>query len=171
MIEQELLLLGLLREKPSHGYEIKKKLKDIVSYFAGIDVKSIYYPLRILEKKGLVSKTSAKSGKRPQRYVYKLTTKGQLRFEELLTASFLNLKRPQFSLDISLYFLQFVKPEVVKWKLRARSLMLSKISKNLRHFIETSKHKKHSYIISILEHNLGMLEAESSFLGELTETL
>ena len=29
MIEQELILLGLLKESPKHGYEIKKKIKEI----------------------------------------------------------------------------------------------------------------------------------------------
>jgi DNA-binding PadR family transcriptional regulator len=43
--------LGLLKESPKHGYEIKKKIKEILSLFAGVDLKSIYYPLRILEKK------------------------------------------------------------------------------------------------------------------------
>ena len=171
MIEQEFLLLGLLKEKPAHGYEIKKNIKDIVSYFAGIDVKSIYYPLKILEKKGLVSKTSVKSGKRPKRYVYNLTVKGRERFEELLGESFFNLKRPQFSLDLSLYFLQFLKPGALKRKLRARALILGRISNNLSRFIDSSKNKKPPYIISILEHNLGMLKAESRFLNELTETL
>lgn len=50
MIEQELLLLGLLREGPKHGYEIKLKIKEILFLFAGIDIKSIYYPLKVLEK-------------------------------------------------------------------------------------------------------------------------
>ena len=45
-MEQELLLLGLLKESPKHGYEIKKKIKEMLSLFAGVDLKSIYYPLR-----------------------------------------------------------------------------------------------------------------------------
>ncbi|MBU4346621.1 MAG: PadR family transcriptional regulator [Candidatus Omnitrophica bacterium] len=49
MIEQELLLLGLIKEKPKHGYEIKKELKEILFPFLGMDSKSIYYPLRVLE--------------------------------------------------------------------------------------------------------------------------
>ena len=51
MIEQEFLLLGLLRQSPKHGYEIKLRIRQILSLFAGVDLKSIYYPLKILEKK------------------------------------------------------------------------------------------------------------------------
>ncbi len=96
MIEQELLLLGLLKESPKHGYDIKIKIKGILSLFAGLDLKSIYYPLKILENKGLVAKRASKPGRRPQRFVYALTRKGENRFNELLSKSFLNFKRPQF---------------------------------------------------------------------------
>ncbi len=51
MLEQELILLGLLKDQPKHGYEIKKEIKEILSLFAGVDLKSIYYPLGRLEKK------------------------------------------------------------------------------------------------------------------------
>ena len=106
MIEQELILLGLLRQSPKHGYEIKVQAREILSFFAGVRLKSIYYPLRILEKKGLLSKQankparqclpagkagfgyphsqSHKSGSRPKRLVYCLTEKGKKRFEILL---------------------------------------------------------------------------------------
>jgi DNA-binding PadR family transcriptional regulator len=42
MIEQELLFLGLLKEGSKHGYEIKKRIKEILSLFAGLEIKSIY---------------------------------------------------------------------------------------------------------------------------------
>jgi len=32
MIGYELLLLGLLKESPKHGYEIKKRIKEILFY-------------------------------------------------------------------------------------------------------------------------------------------
>jgi DNA-binding PadR family transcriptional regulator len=89
MIEQELLLLGLLRESPKHGYEIKLKIKEILSLFAGVELKSVYYPLMVMEKKGLLVKHAGFAGRRPQRWVYKLTPRGQARFEELLEKSFL----------------------------------------------------------------------------------
>ena len=109
MIEQELLFLGLLKEGARHGYEIKKRIKEILSLFAGLQVKSIYYPLRVLEKKGLVVKRIAKQPNRPDRLIYSLTSQGEARFNNLLLRSFLDFKRPRFSLDISLYFLRYVK--------------------------------------------------------------
>jgi len=50
VIEQELILLGILREGPAHGYQIKKKINEVLSLFTGVELKSIYYPLGIRKK-------------------------------------------------------------------------------------------------------------------------
>lgn len=172
MIGYELLLLGLLKESPKHGYEIKKRIKEILSLFAGIDLKSIYYPLRVLEKKGLVIKRVNKKGRRPLRFVYTLTSKGQNRFQELLRESFLNFKRPQFSLDLSLYFLNYIKPDIAQRRLRGRIFILNKIAKGLKQMLKTKGTKRFPLSLDhILEHNLKMLEAESLFLSHLIQTL
>jgi len=171
MIEHELLLLGLLKESPKHGYEIKRKIREILSIFAGVDLKSIYYPLRILEKKGLVIKRISRPGRHPQRFVYELTTKGEIHFKELLKQSLLNFKRPQFSLDLSLYFLHYIKPAVVRRRLRARVFVLGRLARDLRQTVNSLQSKKPSSLSYILEHNLQLVEAESGFLSKLIKTL
>lgn len=172
MIEHELLLLGLLKESPKHGYEIKIKVEEILFLFAGIHLKSIYYPLRVLEKRGLILKRTAKPSRRPQRFVYELTREGQKRFEELLNKSFLNFKRPQFSLDTSLYFLNYAKPGIARRRLRGRIFILNKIAKDLKQLlVNRSKRGSAPSLSRILEHNLKMLEAESLFLTRLIKTI
>lgn len=171
MIAHELILLGLVKDSPKHGYEIKKKIKEILSLFAGVELKSIYYPLRVLEKKGLVTKQTNKQGKRPQRFVYALTTKGENRFTELLTQSFLNFKRPQFSLDLSLYFLHYIKPTIAKRRLRGRMLILDRLSREMRKIVGSLKKKRNLTSACILEHNLEMVETEYKFLSRLIKTL
>lgn len=171
MIEHEIILLGLLKESPKHGYEIKKKIKDILSLSAGVDMKSIYYPLAVLEKNGLVLRRANKQGKRPQRFIYQLTPKGESRFSQLLTQSFLNFKRPQFSLDLSLYFLKYIDPDIAKRRLRARMRILAKLINDLTQLINSIKKEESSPTVLILEHNLRMVESESDFLAHLIETL
>jgi DNA-binding PadR family transcriptional regulator len=172
MIEQELILLGLLKESPKHGYEIKRKIKEILFLFAGIELKSIYYPLGILERKGLITKRKSKLGKRPERLVYRLTPRGSSRFNELLTKSFLNFKRPQFSLDLSLYFLPYAKPEIARRRLRGRIFILNKLSRELRQLlILQRKNPVPVSSLRIIEHNLQMMETETKFLARLIQYL
>lgn len=172
MIEQELVFLGLLKEGPKHGYEIKKEIKEILSTFIGVDLKSIYYPLKILEEKDFLVKKIDRQGRRPLRFIYALTPKGEERFSQLLSRSFLDFKRPQFSLDLSLYFLKFIKPRVAKRRLKARISVLKKLSRALRQTISSLKNKRTSLSISsILEHNLQMVDTESAFLKHFIKTL
>jgi len=171
LIEHEIILLGLLKESPRHGYEIKKKINEIFSLFAGVELKSIYYPLRIMEKKGLVVKRANKEGRRPQRFIYELTPKGEARFSELVTKSFLNFKRPEFTLDLSLYFLKYIEPDMAKRRLRARMRLLEKLSFGLRQTILPLKKKEPISWANVLEHNLQMVDAESKFLSGLITTL
>src|SRR3989338_5720503 len=171
MIEQELLLLGLLKEGPKHGYDIKLKIKEILSLFAGVDLKSIYYPLRILEKRGLVAKRISKPTKRPERMVYFLTPKGETQFNELLTKSLLNFKRPQFSLDLSLYFLNYIEPETAKRRLRARTQVLKQLAESLKQMATSLNTKKSATLVYILQHNLQMVETEQKFLSNLLSSL
>lgn len=171
MIEHELILLGLLNESPKHGYEIKKKIKEILFLFAGVDLKSIYYPLKVLKKEDLVRKYPDRKGRRPKRFIYELTPKGKNRFNQLLTDSFLNFKRPQFSLDLSLYFLNNIRPKIVKRRLRARMVILKKLSGKLERMLNSFKNNKSLPLSRILMHNLQMVETEAEFLFGLIKTL
>ncbi|MGD9015162.1 MAG: PadR family transcriptional regulator [Candidatus Omnitrophota bacterium] len=168
MIEQELLFLGLLNEGAKHGYEIKKRIKEMLSLFAGLEIKSIYYPLKVLEKNGLVIKRTVRQPRRPNRLIYSLTDKGKIRFNNLLLKSFLDFRRPQFSLDISLYFLRYVKPKMLKRRIQARIRLLKRISSGLNRMVRSLKSKRSpSFLWLILEHNLEMVNTEVHFLERL----
>lgn len=171
MIEQELILLGLLRQSPKHGYEIKLKVREILSLFAGTRLKSIYYPLKILEKKCLLAKQVVKESKRPKRFVYCLTDKGRQRFEMLLNKNLLDFKRPQFTLDLSLYFLNFMEPVLARRRLKKRLEILGKISRGIEDMLNSKELKGSLPLSRIMEHNLCLLRAESSFLSGLLKKI
>jgi DNA-binding PadR family transcriptional regulator len=171
MIEQELLLLGLLHESPKHGYEIKKQIRQILTLFAGIDLKSVYYPLRVLERKGLVQQKVNREGNRPPRFVYALTPAGVRRFNELLEASFLDFTRPTFSLDICLYFLSQVPAAITRRRLRARVRVLEKLARDLSGMIASARKRNPPALVHILTHNQRMVKTEAEFLTALIADL
>ncbi|PIQ90709.1 MAG: PadR family transcriptional regulator [Candidatus Omnitrophica bacterium CG11_big_fil_rev_8_21_14_0_20_41_12] len=171
MIEQELLLLGLLRQAPKHGYEIKVKVREILSLFAGVELKSIYYPLKVLEKKGFLSKQAAKHGRRPECFVYCLTPKGKERFEMLLSKNLLDFKRPQFTLDLSLYFLSYLPANLAHRRLAARLSILNKISSSIQTLLRSKDLRNSIPHSQILEHNLCLLKAEALFLKGLLKKI
>jgi DNA-binding PadR family transcriptional regulator len=50
----ELAILGLLKEQPLHGYELKKRLSDTLGSLWGISYGSLYPALRRLEREGSI---------------------------------------------------------------------------------------------------------------------
>jgi DNA-binding PadR family transcriptional regulator len=110
----ELAVLGLLKEQPLHGYELKKRLGETLGFLWGVSYGSLYPALRRLEKAGAIeivapsAPTSAPvptgsvsgdlaaarlrsvadrvAGGRRTRKAYRITDRGEALFVELLLA-------------------------------------------------------------------------------------
>ena len=131
MIEHEMLFLGLLMKGPKHGYEIKRLLEEELFPFVGLKIKSIYYPLKKMEKLGLINKDIGREGKWPEKYVYSITPKGEKIFNHLINESFLSIERPYFNVDLALYFLPYVDNRIAKRRLKMRVIFLKRIQRDL----------------------------------------
>jgi DNA-binding PadR family transcriptional regulator len=87
----EFAILGLLHEAPMHGYELRKRLFDMLGTLRAFSYGSLYPTLRRLLKTGLIVEDDQQEqevatrawGKRAKR-VYKLTAEGKERFAEML---------------------------------------------------------------------------------------
>ncbi|HYQ61783.1 PadR family transcriptional regulator [Actinophytocola sp.] len=86
----EFAILGLLHEAPMHGYELRKRLFDMLGTLRAFSYGSLYPTLRRLLKTGLIveedpqeAATRGTWGKRAKR-VYKLSAEGKERFAEML---------------------------------------------------------------------------------------
>jgi DNA-binding PadR family transcriptional regulator len=111
----ELAILGLLKEQPLHGYELKKRLGETLGFLWGVSYGSLYPALRRLERAGAIEivapgspppvtpvpmpATGSIDGEtaaarlrrlpkptRRTRKQYRLTSRGQELFAELLAA-------------------------------------------------------------------------------------
>lgn len=161
-IYQELVILGLLKSGPKHGYEIRKLLKNVLRVFTSFESTSIYYPLKVLEEKGYLEKEFLKKGSRPQRYVYKLTPRGESYVDKLLLDNILTLQRPFVNMDLSLFFFPHIDKKLalskVKVRLRALERLRRWLLKRIHNFTPQAP-----YLKKILEHNLFLIEAEIEF--------
>ena len=79
----ELPILGLLNEKPVHGYDLKRQIEAILGFSWHPSYGSLYPMLRKLEERGLVTKSAGTAAGR-QKHIYSITSKGQARLRELL---------------------------------------------------------------------------------------
>ena len=172
MIEHEMLFLGLLMDGPKHGYEIKRKIEEELFPIVGLKVKSIYYPLKKMERLNLIRKDVGREGKWPEKFVYSITPKGRKIFDHLITESFVSIERPFFNIDLSLYFLNYVDRKIAKRKLKGRIIFLRRIKRDFEKVIEKNlDHKGSPHFKIILEHDSELCDAEIKSLTRLIESL
>jgi DNA-binding PadR family transcriptional regulator len=111
---QDLIVLGLLKESPKHGYEIKQVVDERMQRIASITSGTVYYTLRKLEGQGFVTKKRARTGRRPEKYVYHITSAGEDEFARLHRESFFAPDTFFSTFNAGLYFLQYADfPEVL----------------------------------------------------------
>jgi DNA-binding PadR family transcriptional regulator len=168
MIEHEMLFLGLLVDGPKHGYEIKRTIEEELFPFVGLQVKSIYYPLKKMEQLDLIRKDVGREGKWPEKFVYSITPKGRKIFDHLITESFLSIERPFFNIDLSLYFLPYVDKKIARKKMRGRIIFLKRIHREIEQLLAKNPTK---HLSIILEHDRDLVAAEIKSLSKLSDTL
>ena len=165
MIENEFLFLGLLAEGPKHAYEIKRQIEQELVPAIGLKIKSIYYPLQKMQEVGLIEMEVGREGRFPQKQIYRITSKGKKRFEDLISKSFIEVERPYFQVDLSLYFLPLVDQSLAKKRLKTRLAILRQIRKDLTVLQKKSLQTKPLGLI--LSHDLDLVEAEISSISKV----
>jgi len=165
-----LVILGLLREKPLYGYEIKQIIEEHMSDWTSIAFGSIYFALDKLVQEDLIKKIATeKPGNRPSRSVYQISKSGEQEFLRLLHNTWSNQERNYFSLDIGLFFMSALPLEEIKGYLRNRIANLQRIMKYLDvHKTEQIKDKHIPPVANaIFAHTLAHIEAEFSWAQDL----
>ncbi|MDQ7095043.1 PadR family transcriptional regulator [Desulfosporosinus sp. PR] len=74
-IQAELLLL--LKQKPSHGYELIQRLNEVEFRSGEADTATVYRNLRRMDKDGLIASHWEVGESGPGRRLYKLTLQGE----------------------------------------------------------------------------------------------
>jgi len=164
---QNLVILGFLKEKPLHGYQIRKRIKESFGYITGFTPQSIYYALKKLEENGFLIKKKEKVGNRPEREIYMITEKGKEAFKKLMKKNLEQLYRPFFNIDIALYFLKDINKKDFCKKIEKQERNLREI----RIWAKREKKKAKFPYSLIFTHIEKSVNAEIEFIEELKNTI
>ena len=101
------VILGLLRERPHYGYEIKQSFEQSLGEIWPVSYGQLYPTLRTLSSSGCVSMQTVPGKKAIDKIVYSITEKGQREFEDWFEKK---LKKTQISIkDEFTLFLFFAR--------------------------------------------------------------
>ena len=104
----ELAVLGLLKEAPMSGYELKKQLTVKLGAFWRVSYGSLYPCLKRLAADGALDVEVSPFTSR-KKHVYRLTDQGNRLFHQLESADGHELEQDRFSMRLA--FFRYLRPE------------------------------------------------------------
>ncbi|MCB8815455.1 PadR family transcriptional regulator [Desulfosporosinus shakirovi] len=105
-------ILGILKEAPRHGYELKSIFDARIGNFWNLNYGQIYTTLDRLDKEGLVSGTEEEQSFRPDKKVYDISPQGVRELERWLQEPATKPRALRDELFIKLVFISRENPEL-----------------------------------------------------------
>lgn len=145
-MKARLLILGVLHRGDFHPYEIKRRLENaMVECYIDVDVGTLYYAIRQLEREGLISATRQERVPRGgMRTIYRITAKGKVEFRRLLHGQFAQEGPVSHTLYGALLFLHLcdlaIVGDLVRRKIARLDELIAKLGplrKELRDVLST----------------------------------
>ena len=129
-----LLILGVLHRGNFHPYEIKRRLEAaMVECYIDVDVGTLYYAVRQLEKEGLiVAITQERVARGGIRTIYGITEEGRSAFRGGLHRQFDAEGPVSQTLYGALLFLHLAEPKIVEEALKRRVARLCELIEKLQ---------------------------------------
>ena len=159
----DLAILGLLRDQPHHGYELKQQLAELG--FWKVSFGSLYPAIKRLEKRGHIEALRA-SGRRK---AYRITDTGRDAFDEMLAAD-PGQSEEDRRFQIRVAFLRYVEPALrIQTLQRRRRQLVDRLGAS-RHALRAATARRGSldrYTKALMERSLRTTEADIEWLDEL----
>jgi DNA-binding PadR family transcriptional regulator len=126
---KRLLLLGLLREGPRHGYELNRVVRAHGTIYADLGRANIYYLLERMAGEGLVAveEVAGARGSRGSRLVYRITDTGRARFTDLLRSELTAYDAIHPGVDVAIVLADSLpRPETIDLLRRRREIVAAR---------------------------------------------
>src|SRR3954471_19000177 len=165
----ELAILGLLKERSMHGYQLSKRLADTLGGLWKVSYGSLYPALKRLEKEGAVEPVFDKDDVGRRKNVYRITAKGEALFAELLQEA-----APESWEDnrfrVRLAFFQYLKPDTRLRLLEKRRAYLEDRLSDIKVSLKNYRERIDAYTLSLMRHGAEATEQDIAWLDGLIET-
>ena len=161
----ELAILGLLKERSMHGYQLSKRLTDTLGGFWRVSYGSLYPTIRRLEAQGAVERVfSDEVGRRKN--VYRITDKGEELFLKLLQeAGRESWEDNRFR--VRLAFFKYLAPETRLKLLEKRRAFLEERLGTIKASLADDGGPSDTYTLSLMRHGQDATEHDIAWLDGL----
>ncbi|GAA3188992.1 MULTISPECIES: PadR family transcriptional regulator [Streptomyces] len=174
----EFAVLGLLRESPMHGYELRKRLNTSLGVFRAFSYGTLYPCLKSLVANGWLMEepggppegapATALTGRRAK-IVYRLTTAGKEHFAELLAHSGPDAWEDEH-FGVRFAFFGQTSRDVRMRVLEGRRSRLEERLERMRTSLARSRERLDDYTLELQRHGMESVEREVRWLNGLIES-
>ena len=168
----ELPVLGLLKSRDMHGYELRKQLTAMLGPLWGVSWGSLYPTLRRLARAGAVVKLTddptagaATRSNQRRRTVYRLTPHGEKLFVQLLEETGAPVDQERFSLRLA--FFRYLDPETRLALLERRRAYLQEKLAQFKANLSDYKGRMDRYSLSLQSHDMAATQNDIAWIDEL----
>jgi DNA-binding PadR family transcriptional regulator len=166
----ELGLLGLLKEKPMHGYELKQRLAEQLGPFGRFSYGSLYPTLKRLAKDGAVETDLPKREASRRKNVYRITPAGESLFEALLEESGPSVTEERNAFMLRLAFFRYMKPETRTRLMESRRGYLQGRLQKMAASLKNVREKMDAYSVELMRYGVNEAEHDIRWLDDMLET-
>jgi DNA-binding PadR family transcriptional regulator len=162
----ELAILGLLKERSMHGYQLSKRLTDSLGGFWRVSYGSLYPSLKRLERQGAVEQIfdSQEVGRRKN--VYRITEHGEQVFRELLEETGPESSGEDNRFRVRMAFFKYLSPETRIRLLERRRAFLEERLSTIRASL-AARTNGDTYTVSLMQHGRESTEQDIAWLNGL----
>ncbi|WP_330174820.1 PadR family transcriptional regulator [Streptomyces sp. NBC_01498] len=174
----EFAVLGLLRESPMHGYELRKRLNTSLGIFRAFSYGTLYPCLKTLVASGWLIEepgsapeealATSLAGRRAK-IVYRLTADGKDHFEELLSQTGPDAWEDEHFAARFAFFGQ-TEREVRMRVLEGRRSRLEERLEKMSASLARTRERLDDYTLELQRHGMESVEREVRWLNELIES-
>jgi DNA-binding PadR family transcriptional regulator len=164
----ELAILGLLKDRAMHGYQLKKHLADTLGSFWQVSYGSLYPALKRLQREGAVEMIFPKEELGRRKNVYRITPAGEALFAELLERAGQEASEDN-AFSVRLTFFKYLKPESRIRLLERRRAFLEGRGTSLKQSLQRYKERIDNYTLSLMNHELAATENDIRWLDDLIQ--
>jgi DNA-binding PadR family transcriptional regulator len=162
----ELAILGLLKERAMHGYQLSKRLADTLGAFWKVSYGSLYPALKRLEREGAVESVFPRDEVGRRKNVYRITEKGEALFYELLQeAGQESWEDNRFR--VRLAFFKYLKPDTRLRLLEKRRAYLEDRLSEIKASLVRARERIDNYTLSLMRHGEETTQEDIKWLDVL----
>jgi DNA-binding PadR family transcriptional regulator len=163
----ELAVLGLLKERPMHGYQLSRELSDSLGGLWRVSYGSLYPTLRRLEADTAIESEAGDERGARRKKVYRITPKGEQIFIELLQESPNDTQSEDARFRMRLAFFRYLPPETRIRLLERRRQALQDRLATIAESERTGRGGDDDYSRALIEHNRTVTESDITWLDQL----